>query len=332
MKQAAWDVRLDGQIVDINSRLLSLSITDNRGLEADCLTVVLSDHDGKLRLPPTGRELAVCVGYKNAALVDRGKFIVSEIRHDGPPDQLMISAKSADFSAQRLRAGRKKSWLVADTGGKLGNIVKTIAAAHKLESRIAPPLVAVEVGHIDQTESDAHFLTRLAEENDAIATIKAGRLLFIPTGAGQTASGKALPTVQIQRHDGDAHSFSRADQEQYTGVRAFYDDKRGARRKHVDVGADGYRKHLQRTCATKERAYAAAKASWQRLQRETVSIDLTLADAPPNIFAETPLELSGFNKPEIDGKHWTTTRAGLTINDQGLTGKVNAEKRITETS
>ena len=36
----------------ISSRLISLSLTDNRGLEADTLDLELSDHDGKLALPP----------------------------------------------------------------------------------------------------------------------------------------------------------------------------------------------------------------------------------------------------------------------------------------
>lgn len=52
-------VLVDGR--DITStlmpRLVSLQLTDNRGLEADQLDVTLSDHDGALVIPPHGARL-----------------------------------------------------------------------------------------------------------------------------------------------------------------------------------------------------------------------------------------------------------------------------------
>ena len=43
----------------ISSRLISLSLTDNRGLEADTLDLELSDHDGKLALPPRNATISL---------------------------------------------------------------------------------------------------------------------------------------------------------------------------------------------------------------------------------------------------------------------------------
>ncbi|WP_264768351.1 contractile injection system protein, VgrG/Pvc8 family, partial [Klebsiella pneumoniae] len=69
-------------------------------------------------------------------------------------------------------------------------------------------------------ESDAKFLTRLAERNGGEVSVKAGKLLFLKAGRGVTASGKAIPQVTITRSDGDRHQFSIADRGAYTGVTA----------------------------------------------------------------------------------------------------------------
>lgn len=46
---------------------------------------------------------------------------------------------------------------------------------------------------LDQTdESDLSFLTRLAKDHDAIATVKGGALLFIGKSEGVTASGLTM--------------------------------------------------------------------------------------------------------------------------------------------
>jgi phage protein D len=95
---------------------------------------------------------------------------------------------------------------------------------------VASALAGLVIDHIDQTgESDANFLTRLAKDHDAIATVKQGKLLFIPTGAAQSASGIPRPP-SITRASGDTHSFLIADRENYNGVKAYYQD---TRRRHA---------------------------------------------------------------------------------------------------
>lgn len=85
---------------------------------------------------------------------------------------------------------------------------------------MADTLKAIAVPHIDQSqESDAAFLTRLAERNGALVSVKYGRLLFLKAGSGLTASGKPVPQMTVERGDGDRHQFAIADREAYTGVR-----------------------------------------------------------------------------------------------------------------
>ena len=106
-----------------------------------------------------------------------------------------MRARSADFRAT-LNTRREKSWHKTT----VGKVCEEIAARHKLETAIGADMAAQEVDHIDQTnESDGSFLMRLARQYGAIASVKAGRLLFIRQGQGKTASGKPLPVATITR-------------------------------------------------------------------------------------------------------------------------------------
>lgn len=147
-----------------------------------------------------------------------------------------IRARSADL-ASGLTTRREQSY----RGQTIGTIVRAIAARHALAAAVAAALDNQVIDHIDQTgESDANFLTRLASDHDAIATVKQGKLLFIRTGAAQSASGVPLPPVQITRASGDTHSFAVADRDNYNGVKAYYQDARRAEKGEVVVdGSNG---------------------------------------------------------------------------------------------
>ncbi|HAK4311246.1 TPA: phage late control D family protein, partial [Salmonella enterica] len=107
---------------NISDRLMSMTLTDNRGFEADQLDIELNDADGQVGLPVRGAVLTVYIGWKGFALVCKGKFTVDEVEHRGAPDVVTIRARSADFRGT-LNSRREGSW--HDT--TLGAIVKAIA-------------------------------------------------------------------------------------------------------------------------------------------------------------------------------------------------------------
>src|SRR5690606_28370719 len=84
----------------VEKRLVELTLTDNRGMEADQLDVLLSDHDGKLAIPPRGAELRLWLGWSDSGLVDKGVFTVDELEHSGAADTLSIRARSADLRGE----------------------------------------------------------------------------------------------------------------------------------------------------------------------------------------------------------------------------------------
>jgi uncharacterized protein len=187
----------------IRPRLVSLSISEKRGDEADQLDLVLDDSDGRLALPRTGAIVHVQLGWKRGSdvtvgLVDKGSFTVDEIEHGGPPDHVTIRGRSADFTSQ-LATRREKGWHATT----LGAVVSEIAARHKLTPKCADALAGVQLdGEAQSRESDIAFLRRLGREHDAVATIKRGALILKPIGSGATPMRLASPppiTIGNQR-------------------------------------------------------------------------------------------------------------------------------------
>ncbi|WP_164147505.1 phage late control D family protein [Stenotrophomonas maltophilia] len=306
----AWRVVLDG--VDLTSRLaphlLDLSLSESRGDEADQIDLRLHDHDGRLALPRRGVELQVAIGWEGSGLFDKGTFVVDDVEHSGSPDILSIRARSANLTGA-VRSRRERSWHEST----LGDILGAIAGEHSLRLAVAADLARQPIPHLDQAnESDINLLTRLGKRFDAVATIKAGTLIFSPIGAGTTASGEPLPGVQITRASGDQHRYSVADREKYSGVRAYWGDRKGARRTGVLVGTSENEKKLQATYANADEARQQAEAEFKRLDRGTAQLSYTLALGRADIYPEQTVTVSGF-KPEIDGTDWLVSKVTHTI-------------------
>lgn len=204
----------------ISDRLQQLTLTDNRGFEADQLDLTLDDADGKLELPSRGAVLALAIGWADEPLTYKGEYTVDEVEHSGSPDIVTIRAKSAD-----LRGSLMNRYERSFHQKTIGEIVSQIAQENQLTPLIDDALKNSLIDHIDQTnESSINLLSRLAEKYDAIATVKNGNLLFITAGTGKTASGQPLPTITLTRQVGDSHRFAIAEGDNYKAVKAYWHD------------------------------------------------------------------------------------------------------------
>ncbi|MBC3249287.1 phage late control D family protein [Serratia fonticola] len=353
---------------NISPRLLSLSLVDNRGFEADQLDIELDDTDGQVMMPVRGAVLSLLLGWQGQPLVNKGTFTVDEVEHRGTPDTLTIRARSADFRGT-LNSRREESY--HDT--TLGAVLEKIAARNKLAASIAEGLAGIAIPHIDQAqESDAKFLTRLATRNGAEVSVKAGKLLFLNGGSGVTASGKPIPQVTIERRDGDQHQFAIADRGAYTGVTAKWlhtKDPKSPQKKKVKLKRKPKEKHLralqhpkatQPTAskkapakpkeeregeymageadnvfalttiyATKTQAMRAAKAKWDKLQRGVAEFSLNLAMGRADLYPETPVAVKGF-KRVIDEQAWIITKVTHSLGDGGYTTALELEVRLSD--
>lgn len=346
---------------NVSHRLLSLSMTDKRGLAADELVITLDDSDGLLDLPARGATLWLWLGWQGTPLHEKGKFTVDTIDFAGAPDTLSIRGCSADFRG-KLNVQREQSW--HDT--TVGAIVNTIAQRNQLTASVGAGLSSIAISHIDQAqETDAAFLARLAERNGAFVSIKAGKVIFMKAGQAVTAGGTSIPLMMIERGDGDRHLFSVADRNNYSGVRAKWLQTRDPKQQNPQLSinrvptapsatglqhpnavaptaaADGKEQkpqerlvgsaenvfELPTVYASEEQALRAAEAKWREIQRGTVKFSIQLALGRADLFPETPVLVSGF-KRAIDEQAWIISEVVHTLDGSGFTTKLNLELNV----
>ncbi|MDE3975316.1 phage late control D family protein [Glaesserella parasuis] len=343
----------------LSQRLMNLTLTDSRGFEADQLDFTLDDTDGLLELPSRGAILSLGLGWKDEALTFKGEYTVDEVEHSGAPDCVTIRARSADLRGSLMNRHERSFHKTT-----LGKIVQQIADENQLQAMVGDEYKNLEIKHIDQTdESSISFLTRLAEEHDAIATVKNGRLLFIKSGKSTTASGQKLPEFILTRQDGDSHRFAIAEGDNYKAVKAYWHDtatgKRGEviidentevkkvnkttkkgkiskkqttviqQNKPVESDNDQI-KTLRHTYATQRTALNACKRHFEKLQRGVATFSLNLAEGNAELIPETTVNVVGF-KAEIDSNAWIVTQVTHSISENsGFTTAIECELKVGE--
>lgn len=343
---------------NLRERMVSLSLTDNRGFEADTLSITLDDSDGLLQLPQRGTVVSLFLGWVGQ-LHNKGDYTVDQVSHSGAPDVLTITARSVDFRGE-LNKARDVSYHDAT----LGSILTQIAQRCGLILQMAEGFAGIKIDHIDQThETDPSFVTRLAKRYGAAAIIKAGRLLFLRPGSGELASGKAIPTVLLTRQQGDKHNFMVADRTSYKGVQAkwlstqeakthIFQMQRKAKApnaaavthpdaksppKQADDNEGEYTAGqkesllvLPEVFDSKEAAKQAAEAKWSEIQRGVVHFTFQLATGRADLYPETPVQVSGF-KTVIDASAWIISKVthNLSVKD-GFTTTLELEIDISD--
>ncbi|WP_099045371.1 phage late control D family protein [Lonsdalea britannica] len=347
----AFHLTIDGATsTHLDARLMSLTHTDNRGFEADRVELTIDDSDGMVAMPARGAKISVAFGWQGEPLVSKGLFTVDEISHQGPPDRLVITARSADFRDD-FNVKREYSW----HNVTVGDVVSAIAGRYNLKPAVSVSLKDIGIDHADQTsESDISFLTRMAQMLGAVTTVKNGCLLFIVPGRGVSASGRVLPAVTITRASGDSHSFRVADRDAYTGVQAYWLDLNFGKKKPTTVkrrrkkkktvktapasskkegdyveGAEGNVFVMRQTYKTERAARRAAAAKWNALQRGAAEFNITLARGRADLFPDLHANVSGF-KPTIDAADWVIKQVNNTIDDNGFITGLELEVRITD--
>lgn len=321
--EPSYRLAINGKPLSLQGRLMSLTLTDNKGMEADQLDIEIDDSDGQVEIPRRGVKLTLALGWAGRPLTDKGVFVVDEVSHQGAPDKLTISARSADLRSG-LRTQKEKSW----HDQALGSIVTAIARTNQLKPVISAKFMTLMIGHVDQSnESDMAFLTRLAKDNGAVATVKAGKLLFFAEGKATTAGGTALTPIFIDRIDGDQHEWSESDREAYTGVTAQWQDKKTGKKSSETAGTKENVKTLRHVYISAHNARRAAYAELRKLASSTSNLKMNLALGRPDIFPEMLVIFSGF-KSMIGDTTWIINRLTHRLDDSGLTTAVEATAHV----
>lgn len=326
--------RLEANSQDITSaireRLISLSLTDQAGLESDKLRIELADHDPEKRIaiPAHGAELDLYIGYDGAA-AHMGMFIVDGITLSGPPDKIIIKAKASPQAKSESGAGsnrlmlttqKTRSWEAEMT---LGAIVQTIAGEHGLEPAITGELSGIVLPHIDQVnESDMALLTRLAHNYDAIAKPAAGRLIMTKRATSKAVSGAAMPSIPLTPSDVSTWSVELEERTKPGTVIALYRDLEEGKDIEVTAGSKEPVRRLRHTYSSQSEATSAAKSALEQGRRNSGRLTLKMPGRT-TIAAETTITLTGF-RDGVDGQ-WVTTTATHSLSDKGYSLSVSAE-------
>ncbi len=302
----------------IADRLLSLTLTDEAGIQSDTVEIRLDDRDNGIVLPRTGAELVVSIGYRETGLVRMGLYIVDELVLAGPVRTLTIRGKAANMP-QSIKAPKTRPWDEVT----LGDLVANIAGEHGLTPRIGAELAGIALPHLDQTEeSDLHLLTRLAQQFDAVAKPMGNHLILVKRGQAKSASGKTIPEVTLKAADISSWQATLAERGRYGSVTAEWHDKVTAERKTVRAGSGEPVFQLRRSFPDTAQAQTAAEAKLATLNRGTGSLDVTLPGSP-NLMAEGVVAMKEF-RSGINGR-WLVNRVTHTISSQGFTTTLSAE-------
>lgn len=324
-----FKIEVDGNDISplVVDRLISLNIKDNRGLVVDSVDIELDDSDGQLEIPPEGAIIQVWIGWSNTGLVDKGKYKVESVTHRGAPDVLSISAFSNDVS-EGLKQKRERSF----SNKTIQVIFETVGAEYALKTIVHDTLANRVISYIAQNESDANLITRIADEHDAIATVKNGHLILLPRGASQTVSGLPLPTAQIFRSDGDGHNYTTGTgTDRITGVKAFYYDAGKSKKLYVVIGDNEENlKEIRYVHRDKKTAELACQAEFNRCKRSSQKLSYTFAFGQPELIPEQEFVFTGL-KPQIDDIVWLGTNVTHNLTDNGFTTSVELEVQLPNT-
>lgn len=285
-------IRADGgdATAAIADRLISLTLDDGDGMEADTLELVLDNRDRRVDEPATGARLDVALGFAGAPLVAMGLYTVNAVAGEGPLETLTIRAEAADLAGP-IRSPRTETWEATT----LPAIVERIAARAGLAPFVSPRLRDVAIPYEAQTaESDLHFLTRLARRFDAIAKPAGGRLVV----AGR-AEGTG-PALLVARAEAVSWSWEAGARERYARVEARWADVDGGRERIVTVGAGEPVRELRRVHPSEREAREAAEAELARAGRGERTWQAALQSFRGDLHGGARVELAGFG-PSMDG-------------------------------
>lgn len=299
----------------IQDRLISLEIEDEAGNKSDRISIELDNRDGILDIS-SGAEVEVFMGYKESGVARMGLYIIDSVAEEGPPEKIIITGNSANMR-EGLKELKERTWRQKS----LGDIVTQISVENGYKARISPELFGKKVCHMDQTESDIHFLTRIAKEQGAIAKVAGGFIIFIIEGSGKSVTGRNIKKVHLDRKDFSSWRGVSEDRKKYKSVMAYWQDKEGGDKKSVKVGKGYPQKVLMDIKATPEAAKTAAIAAFKKINRRGV-YDFSCSGRT-DLMAETPLKVSGISK-RIDGE-WTIASAKHSISSAGYCVRCTAK-------
>lgn len=318
---------ISSYLVDLLERgkLMTVEVTDNSGKEADSIQIDVV-RDGTIPIPAKGTLIECEFGWLGTGRRDYGMFYSDQPQTSGSGSgdeghKLSISGTSADMSGT-LKQQRTQSY----DRKTVGEIVKEVAGRNKLIAAVADTIANIKIPHIDQTqESDANFLTRLADDLGVSFKPKMGRLLFTERGVPKSIGGIPFPDIEFPAAEILDYTWAGPERGNFKSVKATWHDQAKATRQSYIAGSGEPQRVLPRTYASEAEATRAADAALKdgTASGETASVTLV---GNQNVFAESKISLiAPVQSPELGGS-WSVQVARQRLSGDGYETPVDLER------
>jgi hypothetical protein len=288
-------------------RLLEIEVEDREGLAADALRMTLDDREPHIAWPPDGARAHIWLGTEATGLVDMGAYTLDAPEASSPPDRLLVTGHSANFTLAGdlvpLHTEHTKKWGQTT----IQSLADSIARAHGMIARVQSDVGSIELESVEQIrESDIIFLSRMVERVGGKVRVKyatshpAGALEVVT--AGPQLSGVTLTRLEVERWSAPLSS-----RRKIGSVTAYWRSPKAGTKGSKTVGDGEPKVTLTQIYRGPVAAGHAAQAKYDTGQRESHRIELELTKLRADIATGTPVTLDGF-RSEID-KDWNVVIA-----------------------
>lgn|SRR3990167_1845614 len=297
----------------IKSRLISLSVVDERGVSADTLSLTIDNSGPKFKFPSAGTDLILYLGYEGD-LKYFGQYSVDDISLTFPVSQLSIRATGSRQRASYYRTKRT----VAYHSTTLKHVVEEIAARNQFEARVSQAFTQFTIANIVQrNQSDSDFIVRMMQRYGVTIKPVDGKLVGLPGGNKTSVSGAAVATLDLQMSQISSGSVNLTGRRQYKAVRASYYDVFAGTTVWVREGdPKGKVMELDERFANEEEATQAAKSKLQEVQRRHYTLSLEMP-GNPEIRFDRVINLLGHPDSRVS-REWRAVRVEHSLSQSGF--------------
>ncbi|MCB5203949.1 hypothetical protein LH464_15870 [Neorhizobium sp. T786] len=274
--------------------LTRVSFRDNEGGEPDELEIEFAVEAPFPDSPIEGTRYRLFYGWEGSPLRDGGIFTYQSDNLDGDAEsgyQMTIVARSADFVDTEKTADVEHY-----EEATVSDIFSKLAANAGKAAQVHPDLASIRLPYrLRFNQSAMGFGQDLADEVGASLKFAGGKWLVLPRGRGETASGKAMPTIEILFKDSMPIGISSEGRPKYKDVESSYFDPlegvmKMAKAAGVGLASRYFAVHPARSA---EEADHASKADAAELARSSISGSITI-EGSDIAMAGAPVKLSGF--------------------------------------
>ncbi|WP_294962642.1 contractile injection system protein, VgrG/Pvc8 family [Sulfurimonas sp.] len=244
----------------INLNSSKIEFNDEAGVVSDDISLTI---EGTFKKPKYEDELKLWIGTKEKGLFYCGLFMVQSSKNNNDTS-IDITATAADFS-KSLKRKRNLSY----ESVSIKQIVQKVATRHKLE--VVSDFEDINIDHIEQTsESDLHFLKRIAKDYNALFAVKNNKIVFKKKMKNAKKS-ENLPRYTLIKDEFSGVSIENTNKTLYSSCKAVWRDTKDNKQHSITVGSGEPVKIIKDSFENVADAKIKAEATLQKANAGTKS-------------------------------------------------------------